>query len=69
MILFIYPNEQHAFNLVKEIKKVNRKIDSKEFQILIHKMNGDENQRVSTQYDLHRLRDQKKELMTLIENI
>lgn len=69
MITFLYPEERKLLQLAKEIKSINKKIDTTEFQILIHKLNNDENQRISSKYDLIKLRDQKEELMTLINNI
>ena len=69
MITILYPEERKLLKLAKEIKSVNRKIDITQFQILIHQLNNDENQRISSKYDLIKLRDQKEELMTLINNI
>lgn len=69
MITFLNPDERKLLKLAKEIKSINRKIDTTEFQILLHQLNNDENQRTSSKYDLIKLRDQKEELMTLINNI
>ena len=69
MITILYPEERQLLKLAKEIKTINKKIDVTEFQILLHKMNNDETQRISSKYDLIKLRDQKAELMTLMNNI
>lgn len=69
MIAILHPDDRRLLKMAKEIRAINLKIDAKLFQILLHKMNNDENQRVSTQFDLCRLRDQKAELMALMNNI
>ena len=69
MITFLHTEERRLLKLAKEIKSINRKIDVTEFQILLHQLNNDENQRISCKYDLVKLRDKKEELMTLINNI
>ena len=69
MITILYPEDRKLLKLAKEIRSVNKKIDTTEFQILIHQLNNDENQRISSKYDLIKLRDQKEELMTVINNI
>ena len=69
MIAILHPDDRRLLKMAKEIRAINLKIDAKLFQILLHKMNNDENQRVSTQFDLCRLRDQKEELMALMDNI
>ena len=69
MITILYPEERKLLKLAKEIKTINKKIDVTEFQILLHKLNNDETRRISSKYDLIKLRDQKAELMTLMNNI
>lgn len=69
MISILHPDDRRLLKMAREIRNLNLKIDAKLFQILLHKMNNDENQRVSTQFDLCRLRDQKEELMALMDNI
>lgn len=69
MITILHPEDRKLLKLAKEIKSINKKIDTTEFQILLHQLNNDENQRNSCKYELIKLRDQKEELMNLINNI
>ena len=69
MITILNETDRHLLKLARLIKKANLKIDSLDYQVLVHHMNGAFNDKIQAQFERKRIQEEKEELMKLIEKI